>query len=216
MGEQRGPLSWIGRIARRLGAGLLALLLALVLAAPADAGALEDGLEAHGRGDYATAAALLHQAAEQGHAEAQLLLGGMYFEGWGVPRDYSQAAAWWRKAAEQGLAQAQHNLGVMYKRGQGVPQDDAQAVAWFGKAAEQGDEYSQLNLGFMYEGGLGVPQDYVAAHMWYNIAAARFSASEAYLREDAVQKRNNVAKLMTPAQIAEAQKRARDWQPKQP
>ncbi|MFA5922254.1 MAG: tetratricopeptide repeat protein [Methylococcaceae bacterium] len=78
--------------------------------------------------------------AEQGDAEAQLILGLMYNEGQGdVTKDYSQAVTWFRKAAEQGLAMAQYNLGVMYASGEGVAQDDEQAVAWYLKAAEQGE-----------------------------------------------------------------------------
>jgi TPR repeat protein len=66
----------------------------------------------------------------------------------------------------------------------------------------------------MYDKGQGVPQDYVQAHMWYNLAASRFSASEAEGRNSAVEFRDLTAALMTPAQIAEAQKLAREWKPK--
>ena len=55
----------------------------------------------------------------------------------------------------------------------------------------------------MYGKGLGVPQDYVRAHMWINLSA---SAGD----EDAIKNRDTVAKQMTPAQIAEAQKLARE------
>ena len=49
----------------------------------------------------------LTKAAEQDHAEAQLMLGMMYHEGKGVPQDYKQAANYFTKAAEQGYAAAQ-------------------------------------------------------------------------------------------------------------
>lgn len=61
----------------------------------------------------------------------------------------------------------------------------------------------------MYAGGLGVPQDYVEAHKWLNLAAATFTEKEG--RDEAVQARDRVAARMTPAQIAEAQKLAREW-----
>jgi TPR repeat protein len=63
----------------------------------------------------------------------------------------------------------------------------------------------------MYDKGQGVPQDYVQAHMLFNLAASRFSASEAEDRNKAVKNRDSVASKMTPAQIAEAQKLAREW-----
>ena len=64
----------------------------------------------------------------------------------------------------------------------------------------------------MYGKGLGVPQDYVQAHMWNNLAASRFSPGER--RDKAVKNRDIYAKKMTPAQITEAQKLAREWKPK--
>ena len=54
-----------------------------------------------------------------------------------------------------------------------------------------------------------MPQDYVRAHMWFNLSAAQGN-------QDAAKNRDNIAKRMTPAQIAEAQKLAREWQPKRP
>ena len=168
-----------------------------------------------GRGvpqDYAEAVKWYSKAAEQGNAEAQYNLGLMYRKGRGVPWDDAEALQWYRKAAEQGYAKAQHNLGVMYRKGRGVPQDDAEAVKWYSKAAEQGDAFAQFNLAFMYKNGQGVPQDYAQAHMWYNLAASSFPPGAK--RDKAVKNRGIVAEKMTPAQISEAEKLAREWKPK--
>ena len=129
-------------------------------------------------------------------------------EGWQAYNsgDYATAIRLWRKAAEQGTAKAQNNLGVMYDKGQGVPQDYIEAVKWYRKAAEQGYAVAQFNLGYMYNKGRGVPPDDIEAHKWYNLAAAQGNA-------DAVKNRDNIAKRMRSAQIAEAQKRAREWKP---
>jgi len=164
--------------------------------------------------DDAEAVKWYRLAAEQGYADAQLNLGAKYAVGKAVPQDYAEAVKWFRLAAEQGYANAQHNLGVMYTKGQGVPQDYAAAAKWFRLAAEQGDAQAQYNLGVMYDEGHGVPQDYVQALKWFNLAASRFSASEAGDRDKAVKDRDLVASRMTPAQIAEAQKLAREWKPK--
>ncbi len=182
--------------------------LAIVEKAPAG---VDEGFAAYNRGDYATALRELRPLAEQGDGTAQSVLGQMYEQGKGVPQDHAEAVRWWRKAAEQGHVTAQLNLGNMYRKGQGVPQDHAEAVKWYRKAAEQGHGWSQYNLGLMYGRGLGVPQDYVQAHMWFNLAALRFPPGA---RAEAAKKRNIVAKLMTPAQIAEAQRLAREWKPK--
>jgi hypothetical protein len=129
-----------------------------------------------------------------------------------LKQDYTTALRLYRQLADQGNAWAQNRLGGMYDYGRGVPQDYAQAVKWYRLAADQGYAWAQNNLGNMYELGQGVPQDYVEAHKWFNLAAASVSSGDT--RERAVKNRDLVAMRMTPAQIAEAQKRASAWQPK--
>jgi TPR repeat protein len=180
---------------------VVALGLLLALATSATAGPLEDAQAADERGDYAIELTLLKPLAEQGNAAAQHNLGVIYDNGQGVPQDFAQAVKWFRKAADQGNAAAQNNLGSMYADGKGVPQDYVQALAWWHKAADQGDTAAQDNLGLMYANGRGVPQDYVQAHMWFNLAAAQGD-------KDAATDRDALAKLITPEQLAEAQKLA--------
>ncbi len=120
--------------------------------------------------------------------------------------DYATALRIMRELADQGDADAQFSVGIMYALGLGVKQDYAAAVRWYRKAAEQGHSSAQNNLGIKYHKGQGVTQDYVQAHMWYNLAAAQ---GRKFARGD----RDNLAELMTPSQIAEAQKLAREWKP---
>ena len=70
--------------------------------------------------------------------------------------------------------------------------------------AERGDAKAQFNVGLMYDNGQGVTQDYVQAHMWFNLAGAQGV-------KQAAKNRDMGAKLMTPAQIAEAQRLASEW-----
>lgn len=117
--------------------------------------------------------------------------------------DFATALEEWRPLAEQGNAYAQSNLGRMYAKGEGVTQDYAEAVKWYRKAAEQGDEMAQSDLGVMYANGEGVIQDNVFAHMWFNIAASLG-------QEGAAGYRDSLAKKMTPEDISQAQKLARE------
>jgi TPR repeat protein len=55
----------------------------------------------------------------------------------------------------------------------------------------------------MYGLGQGVAQDYVRAHMWFNIAA---TAGD----KDSVKNRDIAASKMTPQQIEQAQRMARE------
>jgi TPR repeat protein len=185
-------------------------VLSLRLAAPVAAGPFEDAVAAYGRSDYATAMRLLQPLADQGSATAQYDLGLMYENGRGVPQDYAAALSWYRKAADRGYVSAQLSLGFMYRTGLGVPQDYAAAVSWYLKAADQGYAPAQMELGVMYENGRGVPQDFVSAHLWFNLAAKG--------RRDAIATRrlNLVAAKMTPAQLAEAERRFAEWQPALP
>jgi TPR repeat protein len=82
-------------------------------------------------------------------------------------------------------------------------------------SAEHGDATAQYNLAVMYDAGRGVLQDYVTAHKWYNLAASHFATWEADIGASATRSRDRLTTRMTPAQIAEAQKMAREWEPKQ-
>jgi TPR repeat protein len=168
---------------------------------------------AYARGDYATALQLNLPLANAGNAVAQFNLGLMYDKGNGVAQDYAEAARWFRKAADQGLAVGQFNLGVSYEKGQGLPQDYAEAAKWYRKAAEKDLAMAEYNLGILYAQGQGVPQDYVEAYKWFSLAASPFLAVEKTIRAMADKSRDMVAAHMTPAQIAEAQKLAREWKP---
>ena len=121
-------------------------------------------------------------------------------------RDYATALHEWRPLAEQGNARAQYYLGVLYSNGQGVPKDYVQAWQWYEKAAAQGIARAQYSLGTLYSNGDGVPQDFVQAHKWYSLAGANGN-------KNAATRRDALVKRMTPAQIDEAQRLAREWKP---
>ena len=60
-------------------------------------------------------------------------------------------------------------------------------------------------MGHMYEYGKGVPQDYTEAMKWANLAAAQNQENATKLRDFLAEQH------MTPNQIAEAQRLAREW-----
>jgi TPR repeat protein len=61
-----------------------------------------------------------------------------------------------------------------------------------------------FELGLAYATGHGEPVDYVRAHKWFNLAAMMGD-------ERAREERADLAELMNPAEIAEAQRLAREW-----
>jgi len=158
------------------------------------------------RDDFHTALRYARKLAVQGDAFAQLILGGAYADGVGVPKDQSEAITWYRRAAEQGEPQGQLCLGMVYATGNGVPQDYAEALKWYRKAANQGIVTAQNNVGVMYAKGQGVPQDFVEAYKWYNLAAAQGDST-------AINNRDGIVQFMTASQIAEGQRLAHDFKP---
>lgn len=176
-------------------------------------------------------------AAKQGDTRAQLIVGLMYNEGFGVLEDKVKAVRMLEPLANTGYSTAQIILGRAYLRGEGVLQDIDEGVRWYKLAAEQGDVMASYELGELYYFGGDVAQDYVAAHMWNKLAAvhgfspAMITLADSYIDGkgvlqdyvmahmwynlgvvnglNAAEKRESVAKLMTPAQIAEAQQRAK-------
>ncbi len=121
----------------------------------------------------------VHQAAAQGHAGAQCLLGFMLATGVGIPCNDQEAFKWFQKAARQGDAAGQVHLGMMYfkGKGKGVERNYDEAFKWFQKAAGQGDAAGQICLGAMYFKGKGVEKNYVEAIQWYQKAAGQGNAA---------------------------------------
>jgi TPR repeat protein len=183
--------------------------LALALHGNAIAGFAE-GATAYNNRNYALAYKEILPLARAGNADAEHLLGLMYYMGRGVQQDYRQALTWHRRAALQGKADAQYVVGAMYYTGNAVIQDHKQAVSWFRKAAEQGHADAQQVLGLMYRYHIGgMPQDNVIAYMLWNLAAAGGNAN-------AAEQRAAVAKKMTPEQVEEGQALSAAWRPGKP
>ena len=193
-------------LAPRFTSALILLIVCLTDSACADRKPAADRSQNNRAEDEATAKEV-RKSAEEGDASAQNRLGLLYDEGVGVPQNCGQAKEWFEKAAKQGHAGAQTNLGTLYLQGAGTPQSTQMALIWFSRAAEQDDVLAFAKLGWIYAQGRGMLQDFIQAHMWYNLSAAQGE-------QRAGEARDALAKQMTPAQIAEAQRLAREWKPK--
>lgn len=82
--------------------------------------------------------------------------------------------------------------------------DYALALDQFGALAQEGHLAAQYDLGWMRAKGLGAPMDLVAAYQWFALVA---DAGQ----EKGRQSLNEIRGLMTPAQIAEGERRRRDF-----
>jgi uncharacterized protein len=75
-------------------------------------------------------------------------------------------------------------------------------TAALGEGTTAGD--TLFELGMKFSVGIEVPVDLISAHMWFNLAAAKGNAEAARLRRE-------IANQMSDAEVAAAQRAARDW-----
>jgi uncharacterized protein len=173
-----------------------------IMVAAASAHAQPDAARAaYEHGDYTVAAALYAPRAADGDAEAQYRMGMMARFGWGMDKDSAAAVRWLSEAARRNQPQAQAELGTMYRLGRGVPEDPKRAAQLLTAAASAGVGIAQLSIGRMYRDGIGVSRDLVEAYAWFTVAGDNSVM-------DGFAYRAEIAKDMSPEQIAEGKLRA--------
>ena len=134
--------------------------------------------------DKNTAFKFFQQAAKKQCADAQYMLGLMYYSsmdhGNGMYQNDKQVVEGLKRAAEQGHQKAQHLLALIYQKTRHHPNgfqkgtvtlDDRVAFKWYKKAAEQGCWSSQFALNWMYKAGIGVEKNLTEAKKWCQIAS---------------------------------------------
>ncbi len=122
------------------------------------------------------------------------------------------------QAAEAGDARAQCNLGILYDNGLDdngyvVEGNRPQAVRWLLAAAEQGLSRAQVKLAEVYADGPDRSDSHAAACGWFLLAAMGLRGIHLHKARSGYAR---VAAHLTPAQIAQARRFARDWTPRQP
>ena len=110
-----------------------------------------------------------------------------------------------RAGAAESDAQGSHDTARIHHRPD-RPGPHPGGPKWLGPLADRRIDSAQVIFGELYRWGQGVSHDYVTAHMWLNLAAARGN--------DAAREARDLVAENTPiAEIAEAQRRALEWQP---
>ena len=145
--------------------------------------------------DYAEALKWFRLADEAGDTEAPCRLKAMYVEYEGSTQNCEEIKKWTRLAAEAGIVEAQNDLGAMYASGRDITQDNSRAdtlLEWaFGNSKDTPNDVPEHIPEH-------IPQDNRLAYMWYNLAAAQGD-------KKATESRDEIARIMTPEQITEAQ-----------
>lgn len=170
--------------------------------------------------DHDEAVRWFRAAAEQGVAEAQYNLGFAHLWIMGMDQeDPDGALPWFRAAAEQGHVEAQfrwaqerlHDANLVAFDGEEeveVPEEIREAERWLRAAAERGVEEAQLSIGRFYA-RRGQFENLVQAFKWLDLAMR--PPREGDLSPWRTFECDRVAERMTPDEIAEAQRLAREW-----
>jgi TPR repeat protein len=129
---------------------------------------------AYARADYSTALALIRPLAEAGNSRAQVDLGGLYFEGYGVAKNTVEACRWFRKAADQDFVPGQFFLALCLRESAGMSHDSAEVREWLRKAADQGYAPAEVALGAPFSplSGSTATPDQVEGPRWFQKAVA--------------------------------------------
>jgi len=141
--------------------------------------AVEQAKAAIEREDYDSAIKLLRPLADGGLAEAEFLLGYLYFTSAEVSK--TESRAWLERAAAQKHPEALYYLACLGSTCDFGPPEDATHRALLVSSAELGCPEAQRDLGcFHAVGDLGFPKDEVLARLWYGRAAAQGHADAMY------------------------------------
>ncbi|MDR3088239.1 MAG: sel1 repeat family protein [Desulfobulbaceae bacterium] len=119
-------------------------------------------------------------AAEQGNAEAMLVVGELYARGVGVTKNFTKALAWYEKSAEAGNGEAAFRVGFSYEIGMGAVVDMKNAVVAYNQAVRLGSARGLHKMAMLrLTGGGGVEKDRSAGLTMLQ-EAARSGDSAAY------------------------------------
>jgi uncharacterized protein len=149
-------------------------------------------------------------AAAQSSLEADMREAAAAYE----RKDMATAARLWKIWADKGNAEARTLLGAMYWSGEGVPRDHKEAARLYLLAANQGYARAQNDIGFMLGFGEGLPPpDDVEAYKWLSLAINGYTDKNQDRLDQARKDLATLAKRMRPAQISEAERRAKAFKP---
>lgn len=137
---------------------------------------IDVGKEAYFMGEYKRAHNEFLPDAENGNSYAQIKLGQMYENGWGVERNFGVAHQWYERAAHQNDPEGFVALAKLYGYGRGVVKDYNTAEKHLLKAVELGHYHAYYVLGEFHN------DDYAFGHneeyaLRYYLLAAKHNAA---------------------------------------
>lgn len=111
---------------------------------------LIEALTVFERGDVALAVQLLNVIAEAGDTFAELFLGALYLQGFGVAEDHCRALELFKRAAAKGNVDGMVGVGQAYHYAHCVPVDFDEAERYYKQAAALGFSFGYLGLASLH------------------------------------------------------------------
>ncbi|KAK8835369.1 hypothetical protein M9Y10_025134 [Tritrichomonas musculus] len=107
------------------------------------------------------------KAANLNYSDAFIMLGDIYYYGYGVEQDYLKSKDFYEKSSDSDNAEGLVKLGDLYYHGYGVKQDYLKAKDYYEKAANFNYTKAFNKLGDIYYYGYGVEQNYLKSRDFY-------------------------------------------------
>ncbi|MDE1461977.1 tetratricopeptide repeat protein [Spartinivicinus poritis] len=142
----------------------------------------------------------LETSANAGNVNAQLDLAKAYYYGRDIQQDYPTAIKWLKQALRSDNPQAKTLMGLALTSGHGVKKNLEQAFQLFAEASRSKDGEAQYYLGRAYLKGKGTDANIISAYIWLTLSSHQSHTKQL----EAKQTQQEVAKLMTPAQLNNA------------
>ena len=118
---------------------------------------------------YDDATLWLNKSADQGHGDAMMALGHLYYHRESLPGHAELSVYWYKQAAKIGVPNAASEVAYAYADGKGVHQDDRKCFEWDVIEAARGDVKTMRFISECYQNnplGVSVDQDLSDAWAW--------------------------------------------------
>lgn len=122
------------------------------------------------------------------------------------PKNSQEAFKWYAEGARLEIESAQYQMGLIYEYGKGVERDMRMASHYYEQAANKGYVAAQYNFGLCNAKGIGVTRNLKQAYFWMLLVSAKED-------RDAMKMRDDLEKMITSEERAQAQEQARTWKP---
>jgi TPR repeat protein len=151
------------------------------------------------------------KAAKLRYGEGFYSIGWMFYAGHGVEKSREKCIEFYKKAIRTGYIDACYNVGLAWSSDRLGEPDIKQAAKWFGLAAERGNTDAMGFLGRWHFTGKAGDKDYVKSRYYYGVQVKTLGEDNA---GGVVEKIARLERVMTAAQIDEAQKLVDQFTPR--